>query len=50
MNFDPAVAAQEALARAYAHDSLGEVQPDIEEAEETVRVLIQSSCIKYLQT
>lgn len=35
MNFDPAVAAQEALARAYAQDSLGDAQPDIEEAEET---------------
>lgn len=35
MNFDPAVAAQEALARAYAHDPLGDAQPDIEEAEET---------------
>ena len=35
MNFDPAVVAQEALARAYAHDSLGDAQPDIEEAEET---------------
>ena len=35
MNFDPAVAAHEALARAYAHDSLGDAQPDIEEAEET---------------
>ena len=35
MNFDPAIAAQEALARAYAHDSLGDAQPDIEEAEDT---------------
>ncbi len=35
MNFDPAITAQEALARAYAHDDLGEAQPDIEEAEET---------------
>lgn len=35
MNFDPAVAAQEALARAYAHDDLGDAQPEIEEAEET---------------
>lgn len=35
MNFDPAIVAQEALARAYAHDSLGDAQPDIEEAEET---------------
>ena len=35
MNFDPAVAAQESLARAYAHDSLGDIQPDVEEAEET---------------
>ncbi len=34
MNFDPAIAAQEALARAYAHDELGDAQPDIEEAEE----------------
>ena len=35
MNFDPAIAAQDALARAYAHDSLGDAQPDIEEAEDT---------------
>ena len=35
MNFDPAITAQEALARAYAHDDLGEAQPEIEEAEET---------------
>ena len=35
MNFDPAVVAQEALARAYAHDDLGDAQPEIEEAEET---------------
>lgn len=35
MNFDPAITAQEALARAYAHDDLGDSQPDIEEAEET---------------
>lgn len=35
MNFDPAVAAQEALARAYAHDPLDDTQPEIEEAEET---------------
>ena len=34
MNFDPAITAQEALARAYAHDELGDAQPDIEEAEE----------------
>ncbi len=34
MNFDPAVVAQEALARAYAHDDLGDSQADIEEAEE----------------
>ncbi|MCY4132902.1 MAG: hypothetical protein OXF39_09715 [Nitrospira sp.] len=35
MNFDPAITAQEALARAYTHDDLGDSQPDIEEAEET---------------
>ena len=35
MNFDPAVVAQEALARAYSHDDLGDAQPEIEEAEET---------------
>ena len=35
MNFDPAITAQEALARAYAHDDLGDSQPDIEEAEDT---------------
>ena len=35
MNFDPAITAQEALARAYAHDDLGNSQPDIEEAEDT---------------
>lgn len=35
MNFDPSIAAQEALARAYAHDSLGDAQTDIEEAEVT---------------
>ncbi len=35
MNFDPAIVAQEALARAYADDSLGDAQPDVEEAEET---------------
>ncbi len=35
MNFDPAIAAQEALVRAYTHDSLGDTQPAIEEAEET---------------
>lgn len=34
MNFDPAIAAHEALARAYAQDDLGDAQPDIEEAEE----------------
>ena len=35
MNFDPAITAQEALARAYADDNLGDSQPDIEEAEDT---------------
>ncbi len=35
MNFDPAITAQEALARAYAHDDLGDAQPEIEEAEDT---------------
>ncbi len=35
MNFDPAITAQEALARAYADDDLGDFQPDIEEAEDT---------------
>ena len=35
MNFDPAVTAREALTRAYVHDDLGDMQPDIEEAEET---------------
>lgn len=35
MNFDPAITAQQALARAYAHDDLGDSQPDIEEAEDT---------------
>ncbi|MCY4614352.1 MAG: hypothetical protein OXB94_12145 [Nitrospira sp.] len=35
MNFDPAITAQEALARAYAHDDLGDTQPNIEETEET---------------
>ena len=35
MNFDPAITAQEALARAYADDDLGDSQPDIEEAEDT---------------
>ncbi len=33
MNFDPAVAARDALARAYAHDGLGDARTDIEEAE-----------------
>ena len=35
MNFDPAITAQKALARAYTHDDLGDSQPDIEEAEDT---------------
>ncbi len=35
MNFDPAITAQKALARAYAQDELGDLQPDIEEAEDT---------------
>ncbi len=33
MNFDPAIASQEALARAYAQDVLGDARPDIEKAE-----------------
>ncbi len=35
MNFDPAITAQKALARAYAQGELGDLQPDIEEAEDT---------------
>lgn len=35
MNFDPAIAAQQALDRAYTHDSLANFQSEIEEAEET---------------
>ena len=35
MNFDPAIAAQHALDRAYAHDFLADFQSEIEEAEET---------------
>lgn len=34
MNFDPAIASQEALARAYAEDVLGDAKPDIEKAED----------------
>ncbi len=34
MNFDPAVAARDALDRAYARDALGDAQTEIEEAED----------------
>ena len=34
MNFDPAIAAQQALQRAYTADELGEFEEDIVEAEE----------------
>ena len=34
MNFDPAVAARDALTRACAHDALGDASADIEEAED----------------
>ncbi len=34
MNVDPAIAARNALARAYAHDALGDAYADIEAAED----------------
>ena len=50
MNFDPAITAQEALARAYAHDDLGDSQPDIEEAEDTFSSEIGSEAKRAYET